>query len=433
MSPTDTNTATRRELQVEIPADIVARETEAIVQKMQRMARLPGFRRGKVPSSVIRQRFAEEIKSEVVESLVPKYFHQEAEKQKLVPISQPRVSDLHIQDGEPLRFKATFEVLPEIEVSGYQELRVDKPDTAVTEQEIEESLTRLREQQATYSAIEDRAIENGDYAQVSLEGIPKNSAGGPETAPTQGQGKPVKVDDVMVEVGGTNTVREFSDNLRGMKPGESRTFEVSYQADFSDERLAGKTFEYTIAVKAIKQKHLPELNDDFAKEVGEFSGLEDLKTKIREGLEHEKQHAAEREGKEKILDELVKRHDFPLPEALVDRQIDVRLERGLRALAAQGMRAEDMKKMDFNRLRAGQKEAAEREVKASLLLDKIADAEKIEVSDEEIDKEVQALATQSKQPVEAVRARLTREGALDKIRTRLRNDKALDFLYRRSA
>ncbi len=433
MSPTDTNTATRRELQVEIPADIVARETEAIVQKMQRMARLPGFRRGKVPSSVIRQRFAEEIKSEVVESLVPKYFHQEAEKQKLVPISQPRVSDLHIQDGEPLRFKATFEVLPEIEVSGYQELRVDKPDTAVTEQEIEESLTRLREQQATYSAIEDRAIENGDYAQVSLEGIPKNSAGGPETAPTQGQGKPVKVDDVMVEVGGTNTVREFSDNLRGMKPGESRTFEVSYQADFSDERLAGKTFEYTIAVKAIKQKHLPELNDDFAKEVGEFSGLEDLKTKIREGLEHEKQHAAEREGKEKILDELVKRHDFPLPEALVDRQIDVRLERGLRALAAQGMRAEDMKKMDFNRLRAGQKEAAEREVKASLLLDKIADAEKIEVSDEEIDKEVQALATQSKQPVEAVRARLTREGALDRIRTRLRNDKALDFLYRRSA
>jgi trigger factor len=439
LSPTETNTATRREIQVEIPADIVSRETEKVIQKMQKVARLPGFRRGKVPSTVIKQRFGEEIKSEVVESLIPRYFQQEAEKQKLVPVSQPRVTDLHIADGEPLRFKAAFEVLPEIEVSGYHELTVEKPDTAVTEQEVEEQLGRLREQQATYTAIEDRAIENGDYAQVSLEGIPK-PAGSTDDTPARadvapdGPPKPVKVDDVMVEVGGTNTVREFSDNLRGTRPGEQRTFDVSYPADFTDQRLAGKMFEYTIALKAIKQKHLPELNDDFAKELGgEINSLDELKQKIREGLEHEKQHAAEREGKDKILDELVKRHDFPVPEALVDRQIDVRLERGLRALAAQGMRNEDMKKMDFNRLRAGQKEAAEREVKASLLLDKIADAEHIEVSDEEIDHEVQALATQTKQSPDAVRARLTREGALDRIRNRLRNDKALDYLYRRPA
>jgi trigger factor len=434
LSPTETHTATRREIQVEIPVDIVSRETEKIIQKMQKVARLPGFRRGKVPSTVIKQRFAEEIKSEVVESLIPRYFQQEAAQQKLVPVSQPRVTDLHIVNGEPLRFKASFEVLPEIEVSGYHELTVEKPDTAVSEQEVEEQLGRLREQQATYTAIEDRTLENGDYAQVSLEGIPKNAAGEPEAAPAEGPSKPVKVDDVMVEVGGTNTVREFSDNLRGARPGEQRTFDVSYPADFADQRLAGKTFEYTLALKAIKQKHLPELNDDFAKELGgEINSLDELKRKIREGLEHEKQHAAEREGKEKILDELVKRHDFPVPEALVDRQIDVRLERGLRALAAQGMRSEDMKKMDFNRLRAGQKEAAEREVKASLLLDKIADAEHIEVSDEEIDQEVQALATQTKQSADAVRARLTREGALDRIRNRLRNDKALDYLYRRPA
>ncbi|MGZ4839362.1 MAG: trigger factor [Terriglobales bacterium] len=440
MSPTETNSATRREIQVEIPAEVVSRETENVIQKMQKVARLPGFRAGKVPSTVIRQRFAEEIKSEVVESLVPRYFHQEAEKQKLVPVSQPRVTDLHLESGEPMRFKAAFEVLPEIEVSGYHELRVDKPDTAVTEQEIEESLNRIREQQATYTPIEGRAIESGDYAQVSLEGIPKASAGtsdevagGVNSAATPAD-KPVKVDDVMVEVGGTNTVREFSDNLRGMKPGEQRTFEVSYPSDFSDQRLAGKIFEYTIAVKAIKQKHLPALSDEFAKELGgEINSVDELKQKIREGLEHEKLQAAEREGKEKILEELVKRHEFEVPEALVERQIDIRLERGLRALAAQGMRSEDMKKMDFHRLRAGQKEAAVREVKASLLLDKIAEAEKIDVSDEEIDHEVQALAAQSKQPAEAVRARLTREGALDRIRNRLRNDKALDFLYRRSA
>jgi trigger factor len=241
------------------------------------------------------------------------------------------------------------------------------------------------------------------------------------------------VDDVLVEVGGAGTVREFSDNLRGASAGDVRTFEVSYPAEFSDHRLAGKTFTYTVNVKGIKQKNLPELNDDFAKELGSFTGLDDLKQKVRESLEQEKQRAGEREGKEKLMDELVKRHDFEVPEALVERQIDLRLERGLRALAAQGMRTEDMRKMDFNRLRAGQREAAVREVKASLLLDRIADAEDIQVSDEEIDHEVTSLATQTQQTPEAVRARLTREGALERIRNRLRNDKALDFLYRKPA
>ncbi len=433
MASTDTKSNTRREIQVEIPAEVVSREVESVVHKLQKVARLPGFRRGKVPASVIRSRFPEDIKSEVVEALVPRYFRQEAEKQGLVPVSQPRVSDLHIHDGEPLRFKATFEVLPEIEVSGYHELPVEKPDTSVSEQEVEDSLSHLREQHATYTVVEGRALADGDYAQVSLQGVPKHSAGGPEDAVAKESSKPVNVDDVMVEIGGSNTVREFSDNLRGASPGETRTFEVSYPEDFSDQRLAGKTFTYTLNVKGIKQKQLPELNDEFAKEIGSFTDLDDLKQKIREGLEHEKQHAAEREGKEKLVEELVKRHEFEVPEALVERQIDLRLERGLRALAAQGMRPEDMKKMDFSRLRAGQREAAVREVKASLLLDKIAEAEHIEVSDEEIDKEVQALAEQTKQTAEAVRARLTREGALDRIRNRLRNDKALDFLYRRPA
>jgi trigger factor len=433
MPSTDASTATHRELQVEIPADVVSREIETIVRKLQRVARLPGFRRGKVPATVIRSRFPEDIKSEVVEALVPRYFRQEAEKQGLVPVSSPRVSDLHIEEGEPLRFKAAFEVLPDIQLSGYQDLQVEKADTGVSEQEVEDSLNHLREQHATFTAVEERPLANGDFAQASLQGIPKNSAGGPEVAPTPDAPKPVSVDDVMIEIGGTNTVREFSDNLRGATPGETRNFEVSYPEDFSDQRLAGKAFSYTVSIKSIKQKQLPELNDDFAKEIGTFTGLDDLKQKIREGLEHEKQHAAEREGKEKLVEELVKRHDFEVPESLVDRQIDLRLERGLRALAAQGMRPEDMKKMDFNRLRAGQREAAMREVKASLLLDKIADAEHIEVSDEEIEQEVQALASQSKQSAEAVRARLTREGALDRIRNRLRNDKALDFLYRKSA
>jgi len=186
-------------------------------------------------------------------------------------------------------------------------------------------------------------------------------------------------------------------------------------------------------VKAVKQKTLPELNDQFAKELGEFSDLGEVRKRIREGMEAEKKHAAEREAKDKLVAELVKRNDFEVPDALVEHQIDLRLERGLRALAAQGMKSEDMKKMDLHRLRGGQREQAVQEVKAALLLDKIAEEEKIEVSDAEIDREVEAVAEQSKQSLEIIRSRLTREGALDRIRNRIRNEKTLDFLYHQSA
>ena len=433
MSPTAEDKSTKREVQVEIPADVVARETDSVIQKMARVARLPGFRRGKVPPSVVRQRFAEEIKSEVVDSLVPRFFRQETEKQGLVPVSQPRVTDLHIHDGEPLRFKASFEVLPEIELAGYDDIRIERPDTSVKDEEIEQSLNNLREQQASYAAIENRPLADGDFAQVSFEGVPKNSAGAPETAPAPVESKPVTVDDVMVEIGGANTVRDFSDNLRGAAPGETRTFEVNYPAEFADRRLAGKTFQYTVQIKGVKQKQLPELNDEFAKSVGSFATLDDLKKTIRESLEHDKQHSAEHEGKEKLLDELVKRHAFEVPDSLVDHQVDVRLERGLRALAAQGMKAEDMRRMDFERLRAGQRDAAAREVKADLLLERIADKEQIQVSDEDIDSEIKAVAQQAQQAEESVRARLSKDGALERIRRRLRNEKTLEHLYRKSA
>jgi len=422
VSPTETKDSTKREIAVEIPATEVTRETEALIQKYQKLARLPGFRKGHVPASIIRQRFAEDIKTDVVESLVPRYFRQEAEKQGLIPVSQPRVTDLHIHEGEPLRFKASFEVLPEVKVENYKELRADKPEIAVTDEEIQQAVNDLREQHATFTAIEGRPLGDGDFAQVSLDGKPKS-----------GEGQPVHMDEVLVEIGGKNTMPEFTEHLRGASSGDEEGFEVKYPEDSSDKRLAGQTFDYTVKVLSLKQKNLPELNDDFAKELGEFSNIDELKKRIRENMEAERKHTAEHQAKDKLVAELVKRNDFDVPEAMVDRQIDVRLERGLRALAAQGMRPEDMKKMDLNRLRAGQRDQAVQEVKASLLLDKIANLEKIEVGDDEINQEIEALATQTKQTSEAVRARLTRDGALDRIKSRIRNEKTLEFLYHQSA
>jgi len=418
----ETTTATEREIQVEIPADEVARETATLIQKYQKLARLPGFRRGHVPASVIRQRFGKDINNDVVDALIPKYFRQETDKLGLIPVSQPRVTDLHVHEGEPLRFKASFEIMPEIKVEGYKELRAEKAEVAVTEEEVEESLNGIREQHATFAAVEGRPLAEGDFAQSSLDGVPQD-----------GEGKPVHMDEVLVEIGGKNTMPEFTENLRGVSAGDERSFEVKYPDDSTDKRLAGKVFNYTVKVQSIKQKALPELNDQFAKELGDFATLDDIRKRLREGMEAERKHEAERTAKDKLVAELVKRNQFEVPEAMVERQIDLQLERGLRALAAQGMKAEDLKKMDMQRLRAGQRERALEDVKASLLLEKIAEEEKIEVGDEEIEREVESLAKQSKQTPESIRARLTQDGALDRIRARIRAEKTLDFLYQQSA
>ena len=413
-----------REIEIEISAEEVARETETLIGKYQKLARIPGFRKGHVPASVIRQRFSKDIQNDVVDALIPKHFRKETSKLGLVPVSQPRVTDLHLHDNEPLKFKASFEVMPEIKVENYKDLRADKAEVSVTEDEVQQSLDSIREQHATFTSIEGRPLADGDFAQASLDGEPKDDSDG---------SKPVHMDDILVEIGGKGTMPEFTENLRGVAAGEERTFDVNYPDDTPDKRLVGRVFSYTVKVQTIKQKSLPELNDAFAKELGEFATLDEVRQRVREGMEAERKHAAERESKDKLLAELVKRNEFEVPEALVERQIDLRLERGLRALSAQGMKSEDLKKMDFNRMRAGQRDQALQEVKASLLLEKVADEEKIEVGDEEIDREVQALAEQSKQTPEAIRARLTRDGALDRIRNRIRHEKTLEFLYQQSA
>jgi trigger factor len=441
VSPTETKesttkeSATKREIQVEIPVADVNRQTDSLIQKYQKVARIPGFRRGHVPASIIRQRFSEEIKTDMVEALIPRYFRQEAERLGIHPVSQPRVTDLHLHDGEPLRFKAAFEVLPEIKLEGYKELRADKPEIAVSDADVEQALADLRERHASFNPVEGRALADGDFAQVSLDGNPKagESESETEAGTKPGEGQPVHMDEVLVEIAGKDTMPEFTEHLRGANPGDERTFDVNYPADTQDKRLAGKTFTYAVKVQSIKQKSLPELNDEFAKQLGEFQTADDVRKAIREQIESERKHQAQHEAKEKLVGELIQRNDFEVPDSLIEQQIDIRIERGLRALAAQGLTAEQMKKMDLSRLRVGQREQAIHDVKAALLLERVAEEENVQVSDEELNRELESLARQSKQTSEAVRARLTRDGGLDRIRTRIRNEKTLDFLYDQSA
>jgi trigger factor len=455
--PPPMDPACKREIEVEIPADVVAKHQEALVQQYSKQARIPGFRKGKVPASMVRNRFSSEITSDVVEKLVPQYFREAVLKGGYRPVSQPHIYGLEFTPGEPIKFKAAFEVLPEFDLVDYKAIKVEKPAVTVTDEQVDHEIKLLQEKQASFDPVdEERGAQQGEFVQVSFEARPKNLPDDePEAQDTEdktGEAKtegadaaagtadqkdtatePVEMEDVLVEIGGANTIPEFSKNLAGAKAGEERSFEVSYPEDFYDKRLAGITFDYKVKVNAIKNKTLPELNDEFAKELSpDFQNLGDLKQRFRENMEAELKHKTEHETKDKLIEELLARHEFPVPRSMVEHQIDLRLERGLRALAAQGMKTEDMRRMDFGRLRAGQEEFAVKEVKSSVLLAKIAIKENIQVSDEELNSEIEAMAMQMQQPVEEVRKRLTEDNAVERLRDRMRSEKALNLLYSNS-
>ena len=432
--------ACRREISVEIPAEVVTKQQETLVQQYSKQARIPGFRKGKVPASMVRSKFSSEITSDVVEKLIPQYFREGVTKAGFRPVSQPHIYGLEYTPGEPIKFKAAFEVLPEFELTDYKKTQVAKPQITVTDEEVDAEVKQLQERQASYDPIDDeRGAKKGEFVQVSFEATPKNADDQPkaeataEGAEAEQPAQPVQMDEVLVEIGGENTIPEFTKHLSGVKAGEERTFDVSYAADFYDPRLAGKVFSYKVKVNALKKKTVPELNDEFAQELSpELKTFDDLKKLIRDNMEAERRHKLEHEAKDQLIEELLAKHDFSVPRSMVEHQIELRLERGLRALAAQGMKTEDMRHMDFARLRAGQLDAAIKEVKASVLLAKIAIAEKIQVTDEDLDQEIAAMAQQMKQPLEEVRGRLIKDNAVERLRDRMRSEKALNWLYSNS-
>jgi len=429
-----------REVEIEVPADEVSKAFRTVLKRYQKVARIPGFRPGKVPETVLRSRFAGSIREEVVEALVPQHFREAIVQKGLHPVSQPQVTDLKLQEGQPLLFKAAFEVVPEFSVDGYKEIKVEKPDTDLTEAEFEAEFDRIRDTRSKMEPVtEDRGLTDGDWAQISftgeLEGEKAETPEGQEPAPSTGQpdGQPIQGQDVNVEIGGKDTVQAFSDALRGSKPGQELKFEVTYPGDFGQKRLAGKTVAYHVEVKGVQKKVQPELNDEFAKELGSYESLEDFKSKLREHLAADKKNRLLADTRNRLLDALVEKFQFPVPESLVQSQIDTRLERGLRALAAQGMKTEDMRKLDFDRLREAQRESAASEVKGTLVLDRIADVENIQVSDDEVERELQVISLQTREPLESLRDRLKSEGSLARIREQLRREKTGSLLVERLA
>ncbi len=423
-----------REVEIEIPADEVTRNFQAVTKRYKKMARIPGFRSGKVPESLIRGRFAEQIRQDVMEAVLPEHFRAAIAEQKLKPISQPQVTDINLEEGKPLRFKAAFEVLPDFSIDGYQQVKVEKPSTELTDAEVDAELARIRDSRSTMEPVtEERPLADGDFAQISFTGNVQPAEGEAQNEVTPEAPQPISGQDVMVQVGGPNTLDSFNAALRGATVGQQLKFEVSYPQDFGERQLAGKRVAYDLEVKGIKKKIEPELDDEFAKELGSYESLADFTKQLREHLARDKQRHVQTETTNRLLDALVTRFEFPVPESLVQQQIDARLDRGLRALASQGMRTEDMRNLDFDRLRAAQRPSATAEVKGSILLDRIADAENVTVPEEDFEKELEGISLQMREPVDALRARLTEDGSLARIRERLRREKMGALLYERMA
>ena len=432
----------RRELVIEVPAEEVHQESERVTRQLQRRARLPGFRPGKAPLSLIQQRFRDEIREEVLRALVPEHFRRRVQAENLEPVAAPQIDEVSLEpDAEqPLRFKAVFEVIPAFDLGDYTGLEVEVVEPAVSEEDVEASLKQLQEEQAVFTAVEDRPLEDGDFAVISLTGKPQGEKPPEGQEPSQGQpaaggpGKPpVKLEEVLCEIGGSDTMPAFSEHLRGVGPGEERAFPVSYPEDFNDQRLAGRTLLYTVRVNAIKQKQVPELNDEFAREVGSFTTLEEVRASIGQNLLERARQRAEQQAKEKLLDRLVELHEFPVPESLVDKQVQTRLERSVRQLVAQGMDPSRLN-LDWERLRSSHLEGGRRDVRAGVLLERIAEREQIQVSEEELRRETENLAQQAGRGGHSAeaRARLTKPEVADRIKGRLRNDKTLDLLYQKA-
>jgi len=406
----------RHSLEISIPVDVVESEAQRVTADVQRRAKLPGFRPGKAPASLIRKQFAGDIRQKVLESLIPQALQKQFEADNLNPVGTPDISDVHFHEGEPLRFKAEFEVVPEIELQDYKDVEVPYQDPEVADEDVDKRVTELRDQKAQYVNVDPRPLEDGDFAVVALESI-----GGIE-------GEPVRQDEMVLEIGGADTMEAFTENLRGASPGDEKEFDVTYPEEYGSPRMAGKTVKFRATVTGIRKKDLPELNDEFAQDLGDYRSMEELRDAVRKSLFAQRQHEAQEAAKNAIVDQLVDRHEFPVPQIFVDRQIRNRVEQSLRAMAGEGIDPRKLK-LDWEKVKESQQEKAQREVKASLLLSRISEREAIHATRDEVDREVERIARQNREPVAAARMRFEKDGTMGRIASHIQTEKTLNFLF----
>ena len=412
-------TTCKKEMVIEIPVDVVQREADSVAGQFAKRARIPGFRPGHAPTSLVRRHFRDDIRSEVAQTLIPRFFQTAVKDQKWEIVGQPRFEDLKFEDDQPLTCKATFEIYPEFELQPYKELEVEEEPAAVTDADVDKAVEDLRESAATFEVVTDRPAADDDYVTVNYRGQDTSSEAS----------QPTEAKEAVIHLGGPHTVAAFTENLRGAKAGEVREFPVTYAADYPQKNLAGKTFSYRVEIQSIKKKVVPPADDELAKSVSEFSTLDELRTKLRQDLAVNAQRHAEIGSKQKLAEKLLEAHPFPVPEVLVEAQLDRKMERTLGQLLSQGIDPRQTQ-VDWRKVREDARPEAEKEVRVALILSRVADTEKIDLTEEEVDDVIREMAKERHMTAAELKTRLTRDGKLDTLKSTRRNQQALEFIYR---
>jgi len=420
---------TRKHITFEVPPDVVEAEIARVAKGYGKSARVPGFRPGKVPASVIRQRYKDQILYDVAHDLIPRLVGTALKERGLEPVATPDIRDVQIEEGQPLKFLADFETLPPIEPGEYTGLSLRRPPAVLEVGAVDKALEHLQQRAARWHPVEDRPAETGDTLLLDLTRQKRTrliEIPGEPTPPKGDDEQPEELQNVSIELGATANPPGFDEQLARTTPGDVREFPVTYPADYGVEELAGATVDYKVTVKGIRRKEILPLDDDFAKEVSELDTLEALRDRIRQDLQHEAEHESDHKVRHDLLRELSSRVRH-VPESLVDAEVDRRLEEFVRRLMEQGidpMKAE----VDWQEFRTRQREPAMETVRSTLAIDEVARRESIEATDEDVASEIEKFAERAGRTAQAVRARLEKEGALDRIRAGVRREKTVAWL-----
>jgi trigger factor len=406
--------ATRKTVRVEIPTDVVTTEIDRIARDYSRKARVPGFRPGKAPARVIKQRYKDQILHDVAHDLIPRAVDEALREKGMEAVDTPDVREVTIEEGQPLTFTASFDTVPSFDPGDLATIAFRRASPAINEEAVQTALQRLRDRAARFEPVDGRGVDHGDTAVLDLE---RRDAGG----------APDKHPDVSIELGAKANPPGFDEQLLGLETGATKSFTIHYPADYPIGELANTDVSYTVTVKGLKRRVVPELDDEFAKDLGEFDTLDALKARVREDLEHEARHAAEREDRAELMKQLATRLPFEAPASMIEREVDRRLQEFARRLVDQNIDPRQAG-IDWDAFRESQREVSREAVAAALVLDEVTRREQLQVSDEEVEAEVGRYAERTGRTPAAVRAALEKEGGLSRIYAGLRREKSIDFV-----
>ncbi len=406
----------KKNLVAEVPVEQVEEELSELARKYARQAKVPGFRPGKVPLSIVKQRFGNELRDDLAHEIIRRTWKKALEDSSLQPLAEPVVEKLESEAGKPLKFVLAFEVLPKIEVTDYLGAKATLSPAVVSDAEVDTALAKLREEHAQYVPVENAVVRDGHFVSVTLDGE------------FEGGGKPIHEEDATLNVGAPHTNRTFSENLQGAAVGEERSFDVQYPEDYRQKKLAGKTVHYRVKIKDIKEKQVAELNDDFARDLGAASVAE-LRSKIQDEMVTKAKQTAEEKAREEVLDQIVRRLSFDVPEILIREELEDNARRIAANLARQGI---DVSKtsIDWKKIFDEERPFADKAVRRRMVLEAIARQEKFEVTEQELDAEFEKIGTHTGKSSAAVRAQFEKDQRLQSFRMYLLQNKALDFIYR---